>query len=252
MVRLACLLLIWTGILMAQPKRVLYVTHSAGYRHDSLPVSAEVLQELAARDGRLEVVATEDVSLLSEPVLRDYDAVLFFTSGELPVTDSQKEDLLAFIRAGKGFGGVHSATDTFYEWPEYGELIGGRFNGHPWVQEVRIFVEDPDHPAVSHLQPSFSILEEIYQFRDFSRDRVRVLMKLDTSSVDLRAPGTNPDTQDFPLAWCRQYGEGRVFYTALGHFESTWRDERFQQMLLQALLWLTGQVEGDATPRPAP
>jgi hypothetical protein len=117
------------------------------------------------------------------------------------------------------------------------------------VQSVRIEIEDPDHPAVSHLQPAFSIMNEIYQFRDFSRDRVRVLMKLDTQSVDMNAEGVNPGTEDFPLAWCRNYGQGRIFYSALGHFDETWRDERFQRTILNALLWITGQIDGNATPR---
>jgi uncharacterized protein (TIGR03437 family) len=245
-----CLCLLGASMLAGQPKRVLYITHSAGYRHDCLPTSARVLQDVAERSGRLQVVSTEDVSQLRASVLQEYDAILFFTSGELPITDAQKQDLLAFITSGKGFGGVHSATDTFYNWAEYGELIGARFNGHPWVQQVRIDVEDPAHPAMDRLAPSFSIMDEIYQFREFSRERARVLMTLDTRSVDLNAPGTNERTEDFPLAWCRQYGNGRVFYTALGHFESTWLDERFQKLMLQAMLWLTGQIDADATPRP--
>jgi len=233
----------------AQPKRVLYVTYSAGYRHDSIPASIEVMQQIASANGALEVVASEDLSLISAAGLKDFDALFFFTSGELPIGDSQKQDLLDFVRSGKGFGGVHSATDTFYTWPDYGDLIGARFNGHPWVQNVRIDIEDPDHPSVYDLKPSFSIMDEIYQFRDFSRERDRVLMTLDTKSVDLTTPGVNPGTDDFPLAWCRNYGSGRVLYVALGHFESTWRDQRFQKLLLQSLLWLTGQVAGDATPR---
>ncbi len=154
--RLAPLLLLGlllTAALAAQPKRVLYVTYSAGYRHDCLPVSAEVLRNVAAADGQLEVVPTEDLSMLNADTLRSFDALLFFTSGELPITDSQKQDLLDFVRFGKGFGGVHSATDTFYTWPEYGDLIGARFNGHPWVQQVAIDVEDPTHPAATHLAP---------------------------------------------------------------------------------------------------
>ena len=244
------LVLFATALASAGPKRVLYVTYSAGYRHDSIPASEEVLRQIGANSGRLEVVATQDLSLISSSGLRDFDAVFFFTSGELPVTDSQKQDLLSFVRSGKGFGGVHSATDTFYTWPAYRDLIGARFNGHPWVQSVRIEAEDPDHPAIRRLTPSFSVFDEIYQFSEFSRDRVRVLLTLDTTSVDLSVPGTNRGTEDFPLAWCQKYGEGRVFYTALGHFESTWRDQTVQEMLLQALLWLTGQVDGDATPRP--
>jgi hypothetical protein len=234
----------------AQPKRVLYLTHSAGFRHDSLPVSAEVLRSVAADSGKLEVVHTEDVSLLNAATLRAYDAIFFFTSGELPISAQQKQDLLDFVRSGKGFGGAHSASDTFYTWPEYGEMIGGYFNGHPWVQTVRIDVEDRSHPAVAHLPSAFDFADEIYQFRAISRERVRVLLSLDPRSVDLKAPGVNPNTEDFPLAWVRNYGSGRVFYTALGHPDETWRDPRFQRMLLGAMLWITGQAEGDATPRP--
>lgn len=239
------------AIAMAQqPKRVLYITHSAGYRHDSIPVSVQALQAAASASGKLEVIASEDLSLLSVQNLDRYDAVFFFTSGELPISDAQKQALLDFVRSGKGFGGVHSATDTFYSWPEYGELIGARFNGHPWVQQIRIDVEDPNHPAVAHLAPGFSIADEIYQFSEFSRDRVRVLLTIDTKPVDLGATGVNPGTEDFPLAWCRNYGSGRVFYTALGHLNETWRDPRFATMMLLTLLWLTGQVNGDAAVRP--
>lgn len=236
----------------AQPNRILYVTHSAGYRHASIPVSIAAVDTLAHRSGLFEVVATEDVSLLNAATLAGFDAVLFFTSGELPISDSQKLDLLQFVRDGKGFAGVHSATDTLYTWPEYGELIGARFNGHPWVQPVRLDVEDPDHPAMTPVRPSLDITEEIYQFRDFSRSRSRVLMTVDQHSVDLSARGVNPDTEDFPSAWCHLYGAGRVFYTALGHFDETWQDDRFQRILLNALLWITRQLDGDATPRIPP
>lgn len=249
--RVLLLALLAAVFAIAQPKRILYVTHSAGFRHGSIPVSIEVLRALAARSGALEVAATEDLAQISAERLRAFDAVLFFTSGELALSAAQKSDLLAFVRSGKGFGGVHSATDTLYSWPEYGELIGGWFDGHPWVREVRIDVEDPDHTAVRHLQPSFAIVEEIYQHRNFSRNRVRVLMTLDTESVDVRAPGVNRTDEDFALAWVQPYGSGRVFYTALGHFDETWRDERFRTMMLNAMLWLTGQSEGDAAPRPA-
>jgi type 1 glutamine amidotransferase len=221
--------------LWAPPEKILYITHSAGFRHDCLPVSQQTLFDIGARTGKLQITATEDLSALND--LREYAAVAFFTSGELALSDTQKESLLAFIRNGGGFAGFHSATDTLYTWPEYGDLIGARFDGHPWTQSVRIDIEDPDHPAVRHLAPSFMITEEIYQFREFTRDRVRVLMTLDN-------PG------DFPLAWTRAYGNGRVFYTALGHFEDTWRDARFQQMVEQSLLWVTKQIDGEVAPQP--
>ncbi|PWU03418.1 MAG: ThuA domain-containing protein [Terriglobia bacterium] len=233
--------LIASSILFAQPKRVLYVTYTAGFRHDSIPVSIDVLRGLAP--AQLEVTATEDLATITAESLQAFDAVFFFTSGELPISDGQKSALLEFVRGGKGFGGAHSATDTFYTWPEYKNLIGATFDGHPWTQRVRMMIEDPTNPIVSHLAPGFEIDDEIYQFRDFSRRRLRVLMRLDTSSVDLSAPGINRTDGDFASAWVQPYEQGRVFYTALGHFDSTWRDPRFQQMLRNALLWLTGQIE---------
>ena len=250
MARLTLLLLAFLLCGQAQiPKRVLYITHSAGFRHDSIIASRESLRTLSPR---LEITATEDLSTISAENLRSYDAVLFFTSGELQLSPGQRSAFLDFIRRGGGFGGVHSATDTLYTWPEYGELIGGYFDGHPWVHPVRMDIEDPSHPAVAHLGASFTMLDEIYQFRSFDRSRVRVLMTLDTTSVNLNAEGAHRGTEDFPLAWVRPYGSGRVFYTALGHFDETWRDQRFLRMMEGALLWLTGQAEGAAEARTAP
>lgn len=230
-------------------KRVLFVTHSAGFRHDSIAAAIRSLQQIAVRTGVLEITATEDTGQLTAANLRNYDAVFFFTSGELPISAQQKRDLLEFVRSGKGFGGAHSATDTLYTWEEYGDLIGGYFDGHPWAQEVRVDVEDSAFPGMQGVGPSFRVTEEIYQHRSFSRENVRVLMTLDTRTVDLKAAGVNRTDGDFALTWCRRYGAGRVFYTALGHFDETWLDARFQQVLEGALLWLTGEVEADATPR---
>ena len=251
--RLLLVTAVLSAVLAAAPRRVLYVTHSAGYRHDSIPTSRQVLEEMARRsEGALEVVSTEDVSLINAETLRGFDILFFFTSGELALNDTQKADLLDFVRAGKGFGGVHSATDTLYGWPEYAELIGGVFDGHPWAREVSVRVEDPAHPAVAHFPSTFMVADEIYQFRNFYRDKVRVLFSLDTASVDLNAEGVRRTDGDFALAWCRQYGSGRVFYTALGHPEGVWLDPRFQTMLLNAFRWLAGDVPGDAAPRPKP
>lgn len=244
LILIACL----ASALVAQTKRVLYLTHSAGFRHDSIITSIPVLQSLSPNE--IEITQTENVSAISASALRSFDAVFFFTSGELAFSAEQKSALLDFVRSGKGFGGVHSATDTLYTWPEYHELIGGTFDGHPWAQTIRIDVEDPTHPLVSHLAPGFEIADEIYQHRDFSRSRVRVLMTIDTASVDLNMPEINRTDHDFALAWVQPYGQGRSFYTALGHLDETWLDARFQQMLRSALLWLTGQMDAPAAPRP--
>jgi type 1 glutamine amidotransferase len=216
---------------------VLYLTHSAGFKHDVLPLSEQILKQIGERSGAFEVTATQDCSALSRDGLKPYDVVVFYTTGELPISDAQKKAFLDFIRAGKGFVGIHSATDTFYKWPEYGELIGGYFDQHPWHQEVTVNVEDQRHPATQHLGKSFKITDEIYQFKDFSRGRVHVLLSLDANSVDLNKPAVHRTDKDFALAWWRNYGKGRVFYTALGHRPEVWQDERFQQHLLGAVRW---------------
>ena len=226
-----------TGEAARAKHRVLYLTHSAGFKHEVLPVSETIMKEIGERSGMFEVTATKDCSLLSREGLKPYDAVIFYTTGELPITDEQKAAFLDFIKSGKGFVGIHSATDTFYKWPEYGELIGGYFDQHPWHKDVTVRVEDNHHPATRHLDKSFQIKDEIYQFKDFSRQRVHVLLSLDPDSVDLTLPAVHRKDKDFALAWWRDYGKGRVFYTALGHREEVWRDARFQQLILGALSW---------------
>jgi type 1 glutamine amidotransferase len=221
--------------------RVLYLTHSAGFTHDVLPLSEQILRDVGMRTGAFDVTATKDCALISPEALRGWDAVVFYTTGELPMNDNQKRALVDFVRGGKGFVGIHSATDTFYNWSEYGEMLGGYFDGHPWHQSVRVRVEDQQHPSTSHLQQGFTITDEIYQFRNWSRDRVHVLLSLDPASVDLTKDGVKRTDRDFALAWTRDFGAGRVFYTALGHEADVWRDARFQQHLLGGIQWALRQ-----------
>jgi uncharacterized protein len=218
-----------------RPGRILYFTHSAGYRHDVIPASREILKRIGETAPQFEVTASEDVSTFSTENLRRFDAVMFFTTGELPMNDIQKQTLMDFVRDGGGFLGVHSATDTFYQWPEYGRLIGGYFDQHPWHQEVRI-VADRFDPLVSFIGPSLVLADEIYQIRDFARGS-HVVLRLDPSSVDLARDNVHRHPYGWPLAWTRSYGSGRVFYTALGHEEAVWQDARFQMLLHNAVQW---------------
>ncbi len=223
----------------AAKRKILYVTHSAGFKHAVLPLSHDVLKEIGERSGLFEVTATDDLTSITIEGLKPYGAIVFYTTGELPITDEQKAALLNFIKSGKAFVGIHSATDTFYKWAEYGEMIGGYFDQHPWHQEVSVKVEDQKHPATRHLGQSFKITDEIYQFKNWDRAKVHVLLSLDPGSVDLTKPAVHRTDKDFALAWCREYGRGRVFYIALGHRAEVWKDERFQQLLIGALRWAT-------------
>jgi uncharacterized protein len=219
------------------PARILYFTYSAGYRHEVIPLSQSILTQLGRSSGRFEVTATEDISEFAAENLRGYAAVIFYTTGELPMSDAGKAALLDFVRSGGGFLGVHSATDTFYTWPDYLDLVGGYFNGHPWHQTVTIEVVDPNNPLVAHLGQTLQIEDEIYQVSDFDYRGSKVLLRLDQHSVDLKKPGVQQRFYGWPLAWIRSYGRGRVFYTALGHEASVWRDTRYQRLLANAVLW---------------
>jgi type 1 glutamine amidotransferase len=221
------------------PERILYVTRSAGYRHDVIPLSAAILTQLGKNSGAFEIVATEDMSEFSTVNLERYAAVMFYTTGEIPMSGVQKAALLDFVRSGRGFLGVHSATDTFYTWPDYLDLIGGYFNGHPWHQVVTIEVADAADPLVAFLGNSLQLNDEIYQISDFDYRGSRVLLRLDQSSVDLGTTGVHQRFYGWPLAWKRSFGAGRVFYSALGHEASVWQDPRYQRILTNAILWST-------------
>jgi type 1 glutamine amidotransferase len=213
--------------------RVLMLTATAAFRHDSIPAARQVMASLAASGGFL-VNATEDLSLVNADTLRNYDVVMFaLTSGELPFSAAQKTALIDFVSGGHGFIGVHSATDTLYEWPDYGRLVGAYFKEHPWTQQGSVVIENPSHPASSGVADRLSITEEFYTFQENPRGRVDVLLHLDPASVG--AAG------DYPLAWAHSFGTGRSYYNALGHFPETWRDARFQRMLASAIAWTSGR-----------
>ena len=216
------------------PIRVLMLTATAGFRHDSIPAARQVMTELA-RAGEFSVTATEDVSAITSSGLSAYD-VLFFalTTGELGFSGDQKAAILDFVNRGGGFLGAHSASDTLYEWADYGTLLGAYFKEHPWTQQAVVIVEDSTHPATAGLGDRFSITEEFYAFRENPRPRVQVLLRLDATSVG--AAG------DYPLAWAHAYGSGRVYYNALGHFAETWRDPRFQRQLTGAIRWAAKRI----------
>lgn len=229
---------------VAPPRRALFLTHSAGFEHPVVRRAQAHFRAIAeeafveACTGVFEVECTQDCADIDAEALADLDVVVFYTTGELPIGEEGLEALFDWVRTGGAFVGIHPATDTLYESPEYVEMIGGSFDGHPWHEDVAIVVEDTTHPATAHLGGEFRITDEIYQFRNFDPDRVHVLLSLHESAG--HAKGNRGADGEYPLAWCRDYGEGRVFYTALGHRASVWRDERFLQHVLGGMHYATG------------
>jgi type 1 glutamine amidotransferase len=215
------------------PVRVMVLTATRGFRHGSIGAAREVMNTMGAAGGEFAVTTTEDVSTITAATLARYDVLCFIlTTGELPFDDEQRRAIVNFVSAGKGFVGIHSAADTLYDWPDYGRLVGAYFKEHPWTQAATVLVEDGSHPSTAGLGDRFTLTEEFYTFRDNPRG-VQVLLRLDPSSVG--------GSGDFPLAWAHTFGAGRAYYNALGHFDETWRDGRFQRQLAGALRWAAGR-----------
>ena len=242
-------------------KQLLVIGEQKGYRHDAVSHAMATIERMGQQTGVWETTIRTDAEALTRKKLEfnaknlnDFDAVLFFTAGDLEMDAQQKSDLLSFVHDdGKGFIGVHSAAITFTGWPEYGAMLGGYFDEHPWgTFEAPIVVEDPAFPGMQAWPHSFVLRDEIYQIRNYSREQVRVLMRLDADKIDLKNPRVHRQDRDFAVTWVKQYGRGRVYYTGLGHLKENWDNPQIQQMFTEAIKWATGLIDADATPRPLP
>lgn len=222
-------------------KNVLVLRHSAGFEHSYLPHAEVTIKELGRDSGLFGVATTHRCDRITAENLAKYDVLAFATTGELPFDDAQKQAVLDFVRGGKGFFGIHNAADTCYQWPEYGEMLGGWFSGHPWTQTIWAKVEDGDHPATRHLGQAVRVYEEVYTFKNWQRSSTRVLMSVDNESIDL-AKGNREDN-DYALAWCHPYGKGRVMYSGFGHPDELWSLPWFRQHILGCLKWAAGIEE---------
>ncbi len=190
-------------------------------------------------------VEKENCGRINKDTLKNFDVVLFFTTGN-PVNKEELADLEAWVKAGGAFAGTHCATDTLYN-TTYGALIGGYFDGHPWHQKIKVKVEDTNHPAAAGFKTGDEITDEIYQFKDtYSRDKLHIILSIDNSSIDVKK-GKRAD-MDYAVAWGQEFGKGKVFYTSLGHRKEVGKDERFQKHLIGGLKWATNELKGDATP----
>jgi uncharacterized protein len=236
-------------------KHVLVIGQTKGFEHDSISAAMVAIYEMGHETGLWDTELRTDTELLTKKDLKrnaknlDYFDVLVFasTTGELELDESQKKDMLSFVKDdGKGFVGIHAALDTNYQWPEYGEMIGGWFDQHPWMTfQAPIVNEDPSFPAVSHLPKAFVKFDEIYQAKSWSRDKVNVLLSLDATKLDFaNNPRVHRTDHDFAVAWTKMYGHGRVFYSTLGHTEEAWSDPDVRKMYFEAIKWALGMTEG--------
>lgn len=234
-------------------KRLLYVTTAGSFPHSSRPLSRDVVAKLGKDSGRFVATVTDTPELISAEGLKGFDGVLFYTTGGIQdlekkgLTKEGREALIEWVKAGHAFAGVHSATDTYADWEPYWEMIGGSFDGHPWHEKIKVDVEDPSHPAALPVEHGWEVVDEIYQFKNYSRDRIHVILSMNTGNEEQIKKGKRAD-HDYAIAWCRDYGKGKVFYTSLGHREDVWTNPVYQAHLLGGLLWAMGLEAGDATP----
>lgn len=233
-------------------------------QHESVSHALSVIERLGYDSGLYDTFIRTDSNIVAKdpkrttgeaasggPNLRMADAIFFLGHRDVPIDEAQKADLLSFIRDdGKGFVAAHTALTAFDTWPAFGELLGGRYDGHPWNQTAGTIVnEGADFPATRHFPPTFAFADEFYQAKEFSRANARVLLRLDISKLPA-SPDVHVQNGDFPLVWAKTFGKGRVFYSALGHDASIWDNRDVALMYFEAIKWALRLTEGDATPRP--
>ena len=249
----------------AKPSRMLFVTQSAGFKHGSVTrgggrdlAPAEIaLKQLGQETGLFTVDATQDAaSDFTRENLQNYDVVAFYTTGELPIAEADREYFLNdwLKQEGHGFIGFHSATDTFKNYEPYVAMVNGNFDGHPWGANttVTMAVHDAEFPGVKPLADHAAAegtdgvvwKDEIYQYNRFDPAVVKVLLSLDMSRTEPKKP------YHVPVAWAREWGDGKIFYNNLGHREETWTKRPFLDSVVGAVKWIRGDAEGDATPNP--
>ena len=271
---LVAVLLATVGLSAQQaPKKLLFLTHAALYKHTSLGPAERAVTELG-KTGGFEVTTVEgykqdskqlDFSFFTPEYLNQFDGVMMMTNGNLPFSDAQKKMLTDFVRGGKALIGAHCASLTFYNYPEFGDMLGGYFNRNlPQGTIAVLKVEDGKHPATKMLGAGWPIVDEFYLFgtapwdaakpddnidvlfknkipMGFSRDRVHVLLSLDTERMDLTKQPNLKRGGDYPQAWTREYGKGRSFYTSLGHRDDIWsNDPVFRAHINGGIRWALG------------
>jgi type 1 glutamine amidotransferase len=219
-------------------------------QHESTSHALSVIERLGYESGAYDTFIRTDSNIISKtpkrttgeaasggPSLAMVDAIFFLGHRDVPIDDEQKKELLAFVRDdGKGLVAAHTALTAFDSWPEFGELLGGRYDGHPWHETGTVINEAKDSPITKHFPQTFSINDEFYQVKNFSPD-ARVLLRLDTAKMPPHAELRN---KSFPLVWTKNYGKGRVMYSSFGHDAAIFDNRDIAQMFLEGMKWVLG------------
>jgi uncharacterized protein len=255
------------------PRKLLFLTHAGLYKHTSLGPAEVAVTELG-KTGGFEVTTVQgykqeaaqiDLRFLTPEYLAGFDGLMLMTNGNLPFTEAQRASLLEFVRSGKALIGAHCAALTLYDYPAFGEMLGGYFRRSIRQNAIAVLkVEDPTHPATKMLGGSWPVVDEFYHFgtapwdasrpkdnvdvlfgnripMGFSRERVHVLLSLDTEKTDIAGLPDVVRGGDYPQSWWRTYGKGRTFYTSLGHRDDIWsNDPVFRAHIRGGIRWALG------------
>jgi type 1 glutamine amidotransferase len=214
---------------------ILVFSKTAVFRHQSIEAGKAMFLEMAAGEN-FKVDTTEDASLFTKDNLKRYDVVVFLSTTGDVLNDSQQQAFQWYLGTGKSFLGIHAADDTEYDWPWYNELVGAYFANHPKPQTAIFSNLKKDNPAMQGWPDSFSRFEELHNFQSVKVERKDVILAVDEKSY------TGGQMGEFhPMAWCREFGGGRMFYTALGHHPETYSDPDFRKHILGALKWLSSR-----------
>ena len=227
-VLITCLLLAGLPVIShAQQFRALVISKTEGFRHQSIPEGVVAIKKLAEKH-RFGVYVSEDAGLINDENLEKYDVIILMSTTGTIFNADQKAAFERFVKSGKGVVGVHSATDTEYDWPWYTKMIGAQFNHHPHQQTVRIKVMNRDHPATYHLNDNWLWTDELYEYKNFN-ENVNILLQLDETTYDVGQRNGQKMGMGavHPFSWYHEYDGGRVFYTGMGHVEEAFVDENF-------------------------
>lgn len=254
----------------AKPRKLLVFSKTNGYHHGSIATGKLAFTELGRKTGAFEAVVSDDLSNFEAGKIDQFDAIMFLSTTMDPfgpseaeaktMTDDQKKEalekeeplrksLLAFIKSGKGFIGIHAATDTFYNWPEYGDMIGAYFDAHPWTSDKQVSIKvepgQEKNPLVAMFDgKSVEFKEEIYQFKaPYDSSKLHMLLRLDPSKSDMNVQNIHRTDSDFGVAWAKHYEKGRVFYCSIGHNDDMYWNPTILRHYLAGIQWAIGDFK---------
>lgn len=259
-----------------KPRKLLVFSRTNGFRHASIATGKLAFTELGEKTGAFEAVVSDELENFDADKLASFDAVCFLSTTGNPfmpgkdafekmsaeektaanqAADRYKDNLMRFIKSGGGFIGIHAATDTFYDWAEYGRMINGYFDGHPWNANTPVSIKvepgQENHPLVSMFEGrNLEFKEEIYQHREpYDSKAVHMLLRLDPEKTDMTLGGIKRDDKDFGVAWSRNWDQGRVFYCSLGHNHDMFWHPLVIRHYLAGIQWALGDLAAETTHR---